>query len=400
MAASRRVAISGVATTEFARVIPDKTSRFLQLEAAVGAIHDAGLSKDDIDGIVMSEGGANPRYHIEFSEYLGIYPKTVCTGIPMGGATPGFCVDIARWAIESDRCHNVLIVAGGKESGAGRSTVGHGFVDQLAVWPGHSVSYEHPFGPLLLTFFAVAAQRHMYEFGTTSEQLAAVAVACRKHASLNPEAVYRDPITVDDVLSSRMISTPFHLLDCSIMSDGAVAFVVSSAEAARDAPNKPAWVIGTGGGHSSYFVGSLAIGIPGDDSGRFGMVRSPAVLAAEQAFGEAGVSREDIDLACVTDNFSFSPIAFLEDMGFCKKGDGGPFVEGGRIELGGELPVNPHGGLLSCNHAATNFQNYVEAVCQLRGDCGARQVADARLALVGTSAGVTSTHQVAILAAD
>ena len=402
----KNVAITGLGTTQFARSLPDRSIVSLKCEAAIKAIQDAGLAKNDIDGMVTdesnAESGGNPRIHIELSEYLGIFPKGVCTSIPMGGATPGFCLDVARWAVSTGRCRNVLIVVGGKMSSlGGRTTLGHGTTSQLSTWPGHSRNYEHPYGPLMITFYAAVAQRHMYEYGTTSEQLAAVAVACRRHASLNPESLMRRPITVEDVVSSRMISSPLHLLDCCIISDGGCAFVVSNGYEARSTRHKPVWVLGSGGGQSSYFMGSLALGDPARPGREYSMTRSTGKMAAVEAFAEAGVERGDIDLVTSCDNFTITPIVLLEDYGFCKKGEGGAFVEGGRIEIGGELPFNTHGGLLSNAHFGPGlFMNYVEAVRQLRWECGDRQVKGAELAVAATCAGVISTHQVSILARD
>ena len=289
-----------------------------------------------------------------------------------------------------------MLAAGNLE--VGRNSAGHGFTNSIAVSPTHSVSYEHPFGPLMATFYAALAQRHMYEFGTTSEQLASVAVAQRRHASLNPEAIMRDPITIDDVLASRMISSPFHLLDCCINSDGAAAFIVSGADRARDLRQPPVYVLGLGYAQSAYYMGTLS---RGDPRSGFGLVSTVGKNAADYAFAEAGVTRDDIDFVELYDNFTMTPIVQLEDFGFCKKGEGGPFVEGGRIELGGELPLNTHGGLHSCAFTPAGYVLWVEAVRQLRGACGDNQVPDAKLGLCCSVASVIGTFGgVGILAND
>jgi len=325
--------------------------------------------------------------------------KPLCMGLPVGGGTSGMSLAIARWAIASGACRNVVVVAGSTNAAdQGRTEVGSGLTNFYAAFPGHSLTYEQPFGPLILSYYSVMAQRHMYEFGTTPEQLAEVAVVTRRHASLNPEAIMRTPITTEDVLSSRWISTPFHLLDCCINSDGAAAFVVTSAENARNCAKPPVWVLGLGHNRSAYFMGNLARPIPEKN---LSLTRTVGQMAARDAFNEAGVERSDIDFAELYDNFTINPIMQFEDFGFCAKGDGGPFVEGGRIALGGELPLNTHGGLLSAHFGPAGYMHWVEAVRQLRGECGDRQVQDAKMGIVCTVAGVVSTFGgVGILAKD
>jgi acetyl-CoA acetyltransferase len=395
---SRKVAITGVGETEHARALPGRTGMSLAIEASIKAIDDAGLTKNDVDGVITSEGlgWGNPRGHIELAENLDVYAKKFCTAVPMGGATAGFCIELARWAVATGRCRNVLVVGAGKLGDVARTSVGHGTTDMIASFRGHSPTYEQPFGPTMVTYYASVAARHMFEFGTTSEQLAAIAVAFRKHASLNPDAVMRKPITIQDVVSSRMISSPLHLLDCCISTDGGCAWIVSSAEQARDARHKPVWLLGTGYAQSAYFMGALARGDETHD-----LVRSVGAEAGKMAFGEAGVRPEEIDVAELYDSFTITALMLLEDLGFCKKGEGGSFVEGGNIELGGKLPVNTHGGLMSCAHfGAGGFLHFVEAVRQLRGECGDRQVKDAKLALAASCAAVVSTHSLAIFGRD
>jgi acetyl-CoA acetyltransferase len=239
----------------------------------------------------------------------------------------------------------------------------------------------------------------MHEYGTTEEQLASIPVAIRHNASLNPAAVYQTPITVEDVLNSKMISSPLHMLHCCAINDGAMAYVLTTAERAYDGPNKPVWVLGSGGGQSGYWTGFLANG--GAEKG-YSLIRTQAKLAADQAFAEAGVTRGEIDFVNCCDNFAITPLILLEDYGFCEKGEGGEFIgpDGDNIKVGGGLPVNTHGGALSCNHAGINYHNYVEAAVQLRGDAGARQVTGAKMALAGATAGIISTHYATVLAAD
>ena len=369
-----------------------------RIEAVRAAVADAGLEPHAIDGLVLGEGSESfsERYHMEFAETLGLYDTPLCVTGPMGGAMPGFGLELARWAVASGRCRNVLVVQGRKESDA--HVPGRTYTDLHGSLNMHYPDYELPFGPLMVSFYAVLAQRHMYEFGTTEDQLASVPVALRANAALNPDAVYRDPITHDDVADSPLISTPFRKLHCCMINDGAAAFVVSSGEQARSLRQPPVYVRGSGGGQAGYFTGFLAKG--GADKG-YSLVRTLAKKAADSAFAEAGIGRDEVDLVTMSDSFAIKPIVFLEDYGFCEKGDGGAFVgDGSRIRVGGELPVNPHGGSMSCSHAPTNFLNYIEATLQLRGQAGDRQVEGARIAVAGSGAGVVSTHYVSVLTRD
>jgi acetyl-CoA acetyltransferase len=393
-----KAAIVGVGYSEFAFEIPNKTLLELRLDAALAAVADAGLNVKDIDGLILGEGSEsfNERYHMEFGEILGIFDKPLCVTAPMGGAAPGYSLQVASWAIESKKCKHVLIVHGRKESGAGRRADGkNSYTDTMATLSMHYPDYELPYGPLMATFYAAEAQRHMYEYGTTDEQIAAVAVAERFNGSLNPAAVRQKPVTISEVLDSPMISSPLHRLECCVINDGAVAFVVSSVERGRDLNHPPAIVLGQSGGQAGYFTGFLATA--GVATG-YSLTKSLGARCADDAFREAGVDRSDIDFVTLADAFASAPIQLLEDFGFCERGEGGSFVgDGSRIMVGGELPVNPHGGAISCNHAATNYQNYTEAAQQLWGVCGARQVQGAKLAVASTCAGVVSTHYVAIL---
>jgi acetyl-CoA acetyltransferase len=248
--------------------------------------------------------------------------------------------------------------------------------------------FEVPYGPLVPSLYALIAQRHMHQFGTTSEQLAEVAVTMRYHASLNPNAHKRELITVDDVLRSNMITAPLHMLDCALVSDGAAAVIVTTADRARDLPRKAVYLRGQGYGLRHSHIGDT------ED-----ITTTGAVESGNAAFKLAGVERSDIDVAQIYDCFTITLIVELEDLGFCPKGEGGRFVEGGRIRVGGELPVTTHGGLLSGGHPGLpgGFFHVVEAVRQLRGDAGGRQVDNAQLALVHGNGGVASVHCTLIL---
>jgi len=395
------IAIAGVGETEVGR-IPGVDSIEFHVRAAKAAIADAGIDKSEIDGLLTS--GAflddNIRHHIIISEHLGLYCKTLCDTLRTGGQSWGHGLQLAQWAIESGRCKAVLLVGGDNlASSFGRG----GGPAAYTAYGAHSLEFEIPFGITVPGIYALLAARHMHEYGTTSEQLAAIAVACRKHASLNPAAQMRDPITVDDVLASRMISTPLRLLDCSLISDGGSAMIVTSLERARDLKGGAVRVLGLGQAQSYYFLGHLAraVGRPKGE-GRFGLTRTVQSVAASDAYGEAGVTPSDIDFVQLYDSFTITALAQYAELGFCAHGEAGAFVEGGRIELGGELPTNTHGGMLSFAHpgATGGMHHFIEAVRQLRGGCGPRQVPDAGVGLVTNVSAVASTHAVCILGRD
>jgi acetyl-CoA acetyltransferase len=247
--------------------------------------------------------------------------------------------------------------------------------------------FEIPFGPTTVGSYAMVAQRHMHEYGTTPEQLAEVAVTMRLHASMNPVAKYRNPITVEDVLASRVISSPLHLLDCCIISDGGGALVITSAERARNLKKKPVYILGTGEAvrHAAR--------------GQRDFLDIAAAQSGKLAFERAGVKHADIDMAMIYDSFTITVVSTLENLGFCKPGEGGAFVSGGRLRFDGEFPINTDGGGLSSNHPMMRGMFLViEATKQLRGECGPRQVKDCKIALVhGTGGSLGLRHSGATL---
>jgi acetyl-CoA acetyltransferase len=263
------------------------------------------------------------------------------------------------------------------------------------VWPtAHFVNVERPYGGTLHAHYAVIARRHMHLFGTTEEHLAAVSHAIRYNASLNPAAMRRDAPSIEDVLRSGMVADPLTRLMCCMVNDGGAAFVMSTADRAPDLPKKPVYVLGIGTGAMGYTSSVLAKGSNGYD-----LVHTAGKIAADDAFREAGLSPDDVDLVTCCDNFAITPLIALEDYGFCKKGEGGDFVgDGSRIKVGGALPVNPHGGWMACSHAGIFVGTFVESVRQLQGDCGDRQVSGAQVAFHGASGGSLNTHSAAILA--
>jgi acetyl-CoA acetyltransferase len=357
-----RVAIVGAGEADEHGRLPHKSAFQLHAEAARNALADAGLTKDDVDGVFS----AGLWMGSETAEYMGIRPRYV-DGTQIGGCSFIAHVEHAMAAIEAGVCQVALITHG--ESGASRVGM-PGTRFGADSW---RLQFEAPFGlagpP---TGYALAAARHMHEFGTTSAQLAEVAVATRKWAQLNPRALMRDPLTVDDVLASRTIAWPLHLLDCCLVTDAGGAVVVTGAERARDLAKRPVWVLGTGEASTHVMVSQMP------DFARWEAAR----LSGEQAFRMAGVRHADVDLAMLYDAFTIVPIMALEALGFCRPGEGGAFVAGQRTAPGGDFPMNTNGGGLSYTHSGMyGMFTLVEAVRQLRGECGARQVRDCGIAL-------------------
>jgi acetyl-CoA acetyltransferase len=381
----RRAALVGIGQSRVGRV-PDRSALELQADAALAAAEDAGIRFSDIDGLITTPLRVE-RWNMPcgvVASALGIKPRFLATE-DLAGASGAAMIHHAVMAVESGQCDTVLCVAG-------QNLLSHGSraqaVKSMAEVGSAHPQFEVPYGPLVPSLYALIAQRHMHEFGTTSEQLAEVAVTMRYHASLNPNAHKRELITVDDVLRSNMITAPLHMLDCALVSDGAAAVIVTTADRARDLPQPAVYLRGQGYGLRHSHIGDT------ED-----ITTTGAVESGNAAFKLAGVERSDIDVAQIYDCFTITLIVELEDLGFCPKGEGGRFVEGGRIRVGGELPLTTHGGLLSGGHPGLpgGFFHVVEAVRQLRGDAGARQVENAQLALVHGNGGVASVHCTLIL---
>ncbi|SSW65678.1 acetyl-CoA acetyltransferase [Achromobacter agilis] len=347
--------------------------------AVHAAVRDAGLRMEEIDGL-MSASLSSSMWLNKLAEYLGVFPRFM-NSTQIGGASFVGHLLIAAAAIQAGLCRNVVIAYGATPRGGNGVSATSGARAKLDPFP-----YEEPFQPFNPpTSYALATRRHMHEYGTTREQLAEVAVAARAWAQLNPEAYKREPLSIGDVLSARMISSPLTARDCCLVTDGAGAIVVTAAERAEVA--RPVYVLGTAMAHSHRQISCMA-----------DLTRTVAGESAGQARERAGVSLADIDLVQLYDAFTINPILFLEDMGFCRKGEGGAFVSGGRIAPSGELPVNTNGGGLSCVHPGMySMFGLVEAVRQLRGECGDRQVKQARTALVHGNGGVLSAQATTVL---
>lgn len=365
MSMREKAAITGVGETQYMRG-SGKSAFQLQVEASLAAIADAGLTPKDIDGIIPIGITGAPAE--EFVTNFGIEDLRFSALTPMGGASSIAAVQCAAAAISAGVCNHVLIAAGRNSFLGARAGVRIHDMPQF-----HFVTeFELPIGDVApAQLYAPMARRHMELYGTTSRQLGEIAVTVREHALLNDNAVMKKPITIEDHQSSRMIADPFRLLDCSLESDGGAAFVVSSAEHARDLRKPPTYVMGIAEGHPDS---------PSSITQRGDMTKLGMAKAAPRAFAMAGVQHDDIDVAEIYDCFTWVVLCQLEDMGFCKKGEGGAFVEGGRLKLGGALPTNTHGGLLSQAHML-GMNHVVELVRQLRGEGGKAQVADARVGL-------------------
>jgi len=381
-----KVAIAGVADTAVG-VLPGRTPMELCVEAALGAIEDAGLTRADVDGLLTCNAMAQPlMYHAEaMAEYLQIFPR-YCLSVGAGGGTTFSIIHHAASAIVTGMA-DVIVVAMGDSL---RSSLTREQATQVQASTGHP-QFEQPYGATVPAYYALIAQTHMAGYGTTAEQLAGIAVACRQHAALNPTAQMRDPITVDDVLSSRLIADPLHLLDCSLVSDGGSAIVLCSAERAADLAHDPVYFLGAGEGHSHEHISAAR-----------SLTTSAAREAGQRAFAMAGLGPDDMDFAQLYDCFTPTVLVELEDLGFCAKGEGGAFVESGALAPGGSLPVNTHGGLLSHCHPGNPGSMFAltEAVWQLRHAAGDRQVAAARHGLVHAQGGIMSSHTALVLSRE
>jgi acetyl-CoA acetyltransferase len=379
----RKVAIAGVAESRFGEV-PDATALQLHMEAATAALSDAGLTKDEVDGLFSC--GADLMHPILLAEYTGLRPGYV-DGTQVGGSSWEFFVHHAIGAIEAGLCDVALLAYATTSRSDLKRKVRSANVAIDARGP---AQFESAYGHTVIGRHAMAATRHMYEFGTTPEQLAEIAVQVRQNATRNPLAMYRGPITIQDVVSSRVICSPLHKLDCCIRSDGGGAVVLVSEERARDLPKRPVWLLGAGEAVSHHTMSEW------ED-----FTESPARGSAQRAFGMAGVKPDEIDVLEVYDSFTITVLLTLEALGFCEKGEGGPFVEGGRLTVGGSLPTNTDGGGLSSNHPGMRgLFLIIEAARQLRGEATGRQVDGAKLAAVNGTGGWFSSTGTLVLGVE
>ena len=369
-------AIVGVAESDLGQVAEGMSVFDLMAQGAKRALDDCGLRLKDVDGLFAATTQSRLSV-LALAEYLGIDPAFLGSTI-VGGSSFEYHVAHAMGAIALGLCNVALIAYGSTQRSVGRRQASLREVNP----------YETPFRPFLpSSAYALAASRHMHEFGTTREQLAAVAVAAREWALLNPAAWEKKPLTLEDVLSSRMVSHPLTVRDCCLVTDGGGAIVVTSVERARSLKKPPAYVLGFG---QSVTHGSI--------SSMPDLTVTGALAAGKAAYTMAELAPSDIDAVELYDAFTINTILFLEDLGFCKKGEGGAFVSGGRIGPNGSLPVNTNGGGLSyCHPGMYGLFLLIEAVRQLRGECGARQVKDCEVALAHGNGGVLSSQATVIL---
>ncbi len=383
--AKRQAAIVGVGLSDLPKA-PHLDTVQHHVLALRRALDDAGLQASDIDGYMAAGGDFKATDNAgTMVEYLGLKPRYF-EGTQVGGSSFELYVQHAIAAIENGMCDTLvmtygsdLLTASGTNPGFGQRAEGE-LVDGI-------LQYEIPFGNTLIGCYAMAAQRHMYEFGTTSEQLAEISVACRMHAGLNPNAQYRKPITVQDVVNSKMIADPLHMLDCCVVSDGGGAIIITTDERAKDLKQPPIPILGAAAGQTHWNINQMP-----------DFTATAAKQSGEEAFRMAGVTPADIDTVQLYDSFTITAMLMLEDLGFCKKGEGGSFVEGGTLQLGGKLPLNTDGGALSaCHPGMRGIFLLAEATRQLRGQAGDAQVPDCELALACGSGGWLSVIGTVIL---
>lgn len=370
-----RAAIVGASTYGIG-LCPGVSAVDMAASAALLALADAGISLAEVDAVYTSApyealGG------MELAEYLGLTPKvTDCNRT--GGSAFEVYVQQAALALEAGLIDCALIAYGSNPASNPPPGVG---MTRQSPW-------EAPYKPLApLSSYALAASRHMHLYGTTREQLAEVAVAARQWAQLNPEAAVWDSLSVEDVLKARMVSDPLTVRDCCLFNDGAAAVVMVRADRARDCARAPVHVLGAAHAVTHREISSMP-----------DLTVTGAAISGPQAFAQAGVGPADMDVVMLYDAFTITPILFLEDLGFCPKGEGGRFVSNGHVAPGGGLALNTNGGGLSCVHPGMyGLFLLVEATRQLRGECGERQVENARLALAHGNGGVLSSEATVVL---
>jgi len=355
---------------------PGRSALEILGEAVHGALADAGLKLSDVDGLFTGSS-----YHflagLSVAEYLGIHPK-FCEATMVGGSSYVGHLLTAAMALHTDQCEVALICYGSNQGS------GFGKLKSMAETP----LYEAPYEPRYpISSYALAAARHMHQYGTTREDLAHIAVAARQWAQLNPLAHARDPLSIEQVLASRLVSDPLSVLDCCLVTDGGGALVLVRSERAKDFPKPPVYVLGAAAATWHRQIGSMP-----------DLTVTAAAESGPRAFAMAGLAPKDVDVLELYDAFTINTLLFLEDLGFCAKGEGGAFVRNGRIAPGGALPVNTNGGGLSCCHPGMyGMFLLIEAMQQLRAEAGDRQVPNAEIALCHGNGGVLSSQVTALL---
>jgi acetyl-CoA acetyltransferase len=372
-------AIVGAAESDIGQVGPGFNVIDLMAQGIIRALDDCGLGLKDVDGLISSctQSRTSP---LNLAEYLGISPAYI-DGTIIGGSSFMFHIQHAMAALQLGLCEVCVIAYGSTQRSIGRQNASVREINP----------YETPYRPFLpSTAYALAASRHMHEFGTTREQMAEVAVAARQWALKNPVAWEKKPLTVEEVLAARMVSYPFTVRDICLVTDGGGAIVLVSPERAKSLKKKPVYVLGQGQHITHANISSMP-----------DLTVTGALESGRQAYAMAGLAAKDIDVLELYDAFTLNTILFLEDLGFCKKGEGGAFVSGGRIGPSGSLPVNTNGGGLSyCHPGMYGLFLLIEAVRQLRGECGARQVKGAETAIAHGNGGVLSSQSTVVLGTE
>lgn len=380
--ASNRVAIVGVGLSDCGRV-PDKTAAALMAQSARTAIADAGLSKDDIDGVGAHGSLLAP---VEVSEYLGLRPTWV-DSTNVGGSSWEVMAQHAVAAISTGEIDVALLTYG---STARSDVKRRARPSTAALSTAGAMQFEAPYGATLIAKYAMAARRHMIEYGTTTEQLAEVAVAAHEWAAMNDNAFDRERLTVADVASAPVVANPFTTKHVCLRTDGGGAVVLASERVARNCAKYPVWIMGAASAASHVSMSEWR-----------DFTTSAAAVSGPRAFGRADVAPADIDVCQLYDSFTSTVLLTVEDLGFCEKGAGGPFIASGALRPGGALPTNTDGGgLASCHPGMRGMFLMVEATRQLRGECESRQVPGARLACVHAMGGFFSHSATMILGRD
>jgi acetyl-CoA acetyltransferase len=377
------VYIVGAAETGLGEVW-DQTENSMVAIAAQEALGEAGMMMKDVDGIFTNYMGEEGS--VQVGEYLGVFNPRYLDSSDLGGAAFEAHVHHAMMAISNGRCEVALVgYASRQRSMRLRSMAGRGVQMTLAG------QFQNPYGlPSPIGHYAMMAARHMVQYGTTSEQLAEIAVAARKWAQKNPKAWSRDPLSIEDVLDSRMISTPLHRQDCCLVTDGGGVVILTNEERAKDAAKKPVHVIGAGESQTHWHITQMP-----------DLTVSAGKVSGREAFSMAGITPKDVDFIEPYDSFTVTVLLALEDLGFCGKGEGGAFVEGGRLAPGGDLPgMTMGGGLSYCHPGALGVLLLIEAVRQLRGEAGERQVPDAKIGVAHGVGGMYSTTGTVIMTCD
>jgi len=379
-----KIVIAGVGETEQGK-IPDKSSfHFLSLASKL-AIEDAGIKKSDVDGLITAFSLVEHTFMhcTTFADYFGLRPKFF-SSVAIGGATAVWMAAEAAMAIASGQAEVVLCVRGDNTLSGISSSGMVALIREMC-----HAEFEFPYGLTTPGGYALAARRYLHDFGATREHLAAVAVTMRKHAALKENAMNKEPLTIEEVMSSRVIADPLTKYDCSIISDGGAAFIVTTEAKAKELgiKNPLAYLWGMGQGYSHQYLTSLR---------DLDQIYNAINNSGQRAFQTAGIGPKDVDVAFLYDCFTITVLLEFEGLGFVPKGEGGPFALEGRMEIGKDLPVNTHGGLLSQAHLGA-MHHVVEATLQLRGAAGPRQVKDAKVALVHGNGGIVSAHSTIVL---